>query len=92
MAFFVLEYHYVPDMLERRDEFRPAHLEHLRTAHERGEVVMAGALADPVDRGLLIWSVENRGRIEAFAAADPYVTGGLVVSSSIRAWNVVVGG
>ncbi|RKS68464.1 hypothetical protein CLV35_3590 [Motilibacter peucedani] len=91
MAVYLLEYSYVPDMLERRDPHRGAHLELIRAAHERGELVMAGALADPVDRGLLVWSVDDPAVVEAFVAEDPYVSAGLVVSWAVRPWTLVVG-
>ena len=46
---FLLFYTYVPDVLERRPQFRGAHLKHAWAAKERGELLLAGALADPVD-------------------------------------------
>ena len=48
------------------------------------------ALPDPYDRALLVWTAP-REVVERFAAADPYVTNGLVVGWSVREWNVVIG-
>jgi uncharacterized protein len=45
-----------------------------RAAHERGEL-LAGALPDPYDRDLLVWTAP---RVERFAQQDPYVVRGLV--------------
>lgn len=92
MAYYLLEYSYVPDILERRGEFRDAHLAGLRDAYARGEVVLAGAVADPVDRAVIVWSVEGPSVIETFVGADPYVANGLVTTWTIRPWSVAVGG
>jgi len=91
VPYLVLEYQLVDDYVERRAPLRPEHLELARAAHERGELAQAGALADPPDRALLIWSTGDRSVVEAFVAADPYVREGLVTSSAIRPWTVVVG-
>ncbi|HVU60978.1 MAG TPA: YciI-like protein [Mycobacteriales bacterium] len=91
MAFFVLEYHLVDDYLERRAEFRSDHLALARAASERGELVLAGALAEPSDRALLVWNVDDQSTIEAFANSDPYVRNGLVTEWLVRPWTVVVG-
>ena len=53
---------------------------------------MAGAFADPVDGAAFVFTVEDRARVEAFVAADPYVANGLVPSWRIREWTVVIGG
>ena len=92
MAYFLLEYALVADYLERRTPLRSEHLDLARAAFERGELVLAGALTDPADRAVLVWSTVDRDPIEAFVEADPYVRNGLVRSWTIRPWTVVVGG
>ena len=87
----LLEYALADDYLERRAALREEHLALAREAHERGELVLAGALPDPYDRALLVWTAP-REVVERFAAADPYVTNGLVVGWSVREWNAVIGG
>ena len=69
---------------------REDHLALARAAHERGELLLAGALADPYDRALLVFAGDGPGVAEAFAAADPYVTAGLVASWTVRQWNEVL--
>ncbi|HVT20728.1 MAG TPA: YciI-like protein [Mycobacteriales bacterium] len=91
MAYLVLEYRLVDDYLERRAEFRTEHLGLARAAAERGELVLAGALAEPADRAVLVWDVEDPSTVEAFANADPYVRNGLVSEWAVRPWSVVVG-
>jgi uncharacterized protein YciI len=57
----------------------------------RGEIVLAGAFADPPDKALLIFDVDDRSAPEDFAKNDPYVLNGLVKRWEVRAWSVVVG-
>ncbi|HWM84525.1 MAG TPA: YciI-like protein [Kofleriaceae bacterium] len=80
-----------PDYLERRAEFRSAHLARAWAAHERGELVLAGALADPVDGAVLLFRGDSPAVAEDFARTDPYVTSGLVVRWHVREWSTVVG-
>lgn len=91
MKHFLLFYDYVADVLDRRPQFRGAHLEHAWAAVDRGELVLAGALADPVDGALLVFAGEDREVAEDFARSDPYVTGGLVARWNVREWTTVVG-
>ena len=86
----VLEYTLADDYLQRRAALREEHLALVRAAHERGELLMAGALPDPYDRALLVWTAP-REVIERFVGTDPYGTHGLVTGWTIRPWNVVVG-
>jgi uncharacterized protein YciI len=86
----LLEYALVDDYLSRRAALREEHLALAREAHERGELLMAGALPDPYDRALLVWTAP-REVVERFAQQDPYVLHGLVEHWTIREWNVVVG-
>ncbi len=86
----VLEYTLVDDYLECRAALRDEHLALANAAHERGELLLAGALADPYDRALLIWTAP-REVVERFAEQDPYVVQGLVTRWEIRTWNVVIG-
>jgi uncharacterized protein YciI len=86
----LLEYTLADDYLERRAALREDHLALAREAHDRGELLLAGALPDPYDRALLVWTAP-REVVERFAAADPYVTNGLVTAWTVRPWNVVIG-
>ncbi|MFN3978991.1 MAG: YciI-like protein [Caldilinea sp.] len=89
--YYILFYEYVADILERRAPYRSEHLAGAQAAHDRGELVMAGALAEPVDRAVLIFKVNDPQVIEAFVHNDPYVKAGLVTSWQIRPWTVVIG-
>lgn len=91
MTHLVLEYRLSADYLERRPEFRGEHLALLEAATQRGVFVLGGALPDPFDRAVMVWTEDAAEDIEAFVAADPYVRHGLVESWQVRTWNTVVG-
>lgn len=88
---YILFYDIADDYMERRPQFREAHLKLAAEAHERGEIVLAGALADPLDGAILLFRGESPAAAEAFAVADPYVKNGLVRAWRVRKWNTVIG-
>ncbi len=88
---YLLFYDLREDYLEKRAAFRAAHLEKAWRAQQRGELVLAGALNEPVDSAILLFKAESPQAAEAFAKADPYVTNGLVVRWRVREWTTVVG-
>ena len=68
--------------------------EHLTLAWQsqaRGELILAGVVADPVDGAVLLFRADSPKIVEAFVAADPYVKNGLVTQWRVRPWNTVVG-
>jgi uncharacterized protein YciI len=87
----LLFYDYVNDIVERRAPFREAHLELVRKVHEQGVLLMAGALTEPVDGAVFVFTTDDRSIVEGFVAKDPYPREGLVTTWRIRPWNVVVG-
>ena len=89
---YLLFYEVVAEYVERREPFRDAHLEHARRAYDHGDLLLAGALADPVDRAVLLFDVDRREIPEDFARNDPYVLNGLVTRWAVREWTTVVGG
>lgn len=88
---YLLVYEVVPDYVERRRPLRAEHLALARAAHARGELLLGGALANPVDGAILLFQGESPAAAEAFAAADPYVRNGLVKRWRVREWMTVVG-
>ena len=88
---YLLIYDLAHDYLERRAEFRSAHLALAWQAQSRGELVLAGALADPADQAILMFNCDTPEPVQRFAATDPYVTHGLVKAFHVRQWNTVVG-
>jgi uncharacterized protein YciI len=88
---YLLMYELCDDYLERRGEFRDAHLKLAWEAQERGEIIVAGALADPFDMAVLMFEGDSPEVAERFARTDPYVVNGLVTGYKVRQWNTVVG-
>lgn len=91
MRHFLLFYEGAPDYLERRPQFRAKHLEYAWAAYERGDLIVAGALADPVDGAVLMFAGEDPRVAEDFARNDPYVVNGMIKHWHVREWTTVIG-
>ena len=87
----LLLYDLSPDYLARRTEWRDEHLDLAWQAQGRGELVLGGALADPVDGAVLLFQGDSPEVASRFAEADPYVLHGLVLRWRVRPWTTVVG-
>ena len=90
--YFILFYKTVENYLDQRAPYRSAHLACATAAAERGELCLAGALADPADGAVLVFKGDGPEAAERFARSDPYVQAGLIVEWKVRPWTVVIGG
>jgi uncharacterized protein YciI len=88
---YMLLYDYVENAVERRAPYREEHIRLAREAHERGELVMAGAWAEPVDGAAFVFQGDAPSVAEGFARKDPYVTNDIVTAWRVRPWTVVIG-
>ena len=88
---YLLFYEVSDDYIERRGEFRNQHLAKAWEASDRGELLLGGALAKPVDGAILLFRGDSPEVAENFAKADPYVLSGLVKSWRVREWTTVAG-
>ena len=88
---YLLFYETAANYLERMAEFRAEHLALAWASHARGELILGGALADPVDGAVLLFQGDTPEAAERFAAADPYVRNGLVARWRVRPWSTVAG-
>jgi uncharacterized protein len=59
-------------------------LRHACLQNAKGKLILAGALIEPVDGGLLVFKGASVEEIESFVASDPYVQNGIVANSSVR--------
>jgi len=91
MKYFALIYYVVDGFVSRRTAFREEHLRLVGKANRRGELLLAGALGDPVDRALLVFRTQDRSIAEDFARNDPYVINGLVTRWEVLPWAVAIG-
>jgi len=88
---YLLFYEVGENYVSRRAEFRDEHLARAWKASARGELVLGGALSDPVDGAVLLFKGDTSEVAEKFARADPYVTNGLVKRWYVREWTTVAG-
>src|SRR5206468_8295563 len=88
---YLLFYEVGEDYVFRRAQYRNAHLERAWKASEGGELILGGALANPVDGAVLLFKGNSPEVAERFAKADPYVTSGTVKRWYVREWNTVAG-
>jgi uncharacterized protein YciI len=88
---YLLTYEIAPDYMTRRAEFRGAHLKVAKQAVDRGELILGGAVGDPVESSLLLFKCDSPEIPEAFAQMDPYVLNGIVMRWKVSPWNTVVG-
>ncbi|HZU35852.1 MAG TPA: YciI-like protein [Gemmataceae bacterium] len=88
---YLLFYEVADDYVARRAPYRNQHLEKAWQASDRGDLVLAGALANPVDGAVLLFSGDSPAVAENFARTDPYVTSGAVKRWYVREWTTVVG-
>jgi uncharacterized protein len=88
---YLLFYEVDEDYVSKRAQFREAHLAKAWQASNRGELVLGGALANPVDGAVLLFKGDSAEIAENFAKNDPYVTSGAVKRWYVREWNTVAG-
>ena len=75
-----------PGGREARKRERPAHLERLRVLDHAGRIRFAGPLRDESGepRGsVIVFEASDLANARSFAAADPYVTGGVFASFEV---------
>jgi uncharacterized protein len=90
--YFILFYKTVEDYIEKRAPYREAHLAYANKSYAKGELFIAGALADPADGAVLVFKCDNPDVVEEFAKNDPYFLNGIIKEWNVRKWNVVIGG
>ncbi len=88
---YLLVYEVTDDYVKHRALFRTEHLALAQKAVDRGELVLGGALANPVDGAVLVFRGSSPSVAERFAEEDPYVVNGLVTRWHGREWTTVVG-
>ncbi len=87
----LLIYDVVENYVARRAPYRDEHLALARASQARGELVLGGALDDPVDQAVLVFRGDTPAAAKRFVELDPYVRHGLVTAWRIRPWKTVIG-
>lgn len=88
---YLLFYEVAQGYAEKRLPFRSTHLAHAQAAVARGELVLGGALINPLDMAVIVFQGDSPAVAESFAEQDPYVLNGLVARWYVREWTTVVG-
>ena len=88
---YLLMYDAGEDYVAARAPYRKAHLLHAMAAQQRGEIILAGAYANPADGALLVFQSDSPKTAEDFAKTDPYVLNDVIKSWRVREWTTVVG-
>lgn len=89
--YYILFYKTVDNYIERRQPYREQHLAYANSSFGKGELVLAGALAEPADSAVLVFKADSPAAAEDFAKNDPYVLNGVVTEWNVRPWTVVIG-
>ena len=80
-----------PDMLDKRMEVRPRHLEGMKALGE--QIICAGGLLDEESamRGsALVMEFDNRAALDAYLESEPYVVEGVWQKIKVDIINVVL--
>ncbi len=92
MAYYVIEYRYVPGLENLVESFRPAHRTHLRLLESEGQLIASGFLHDSSFNGaLLILRAPSAKQAAALLDDDPFITNGLVEDLRVREWVPTLG-
>ena len=88
---FVVNAHDGKNMLEKRMEVRPRHLENMDRL--RDNVICAGGLLDgdgSMKGSVLVMAFEDRAALEAYLASEPYIQEGVWERVEVEPMNVVI--
>jgi uncharacterized protein len=85
---YVMRYELAADGMARVGELFPQHEALWHRFREEGTLLAIGPMADPTQGAMGIFS--TRQAAEAFVAADPFVTEGVVGRWEILEWNEVL--
>ena len=88
---FLIKAYDGPDMLEKRMEVRPRHLEGMKALDK--QIIVAGGLLD--DKGkmkgsALVMEFENRAALEEYLKNEPYVVEGIWQKIEVEPMNIVL--
>lgn len=86
---YVLLYEATPDFMSKVMAHIEAHRALWKQFSEAGTLLMIGPFTDP-PAGSAMGIFTTRAAAEAFVAADPFVSQGIVARFTIREWNEVL--
>ena len=86
---YVLSYTAVEDFMPLAAANGAAHVARLHEFHDRGVLLMAGTLQEPMN-GEALAIFTTREALEEFVAGDPFVLNGVVATWATRPWHEVL--
>ncbi len=85
----VMTYRAVEDFLPLAQQHGPAHVARLHEFRDRGVLLMAGTLDEPMN-GDALAVFTTRAAAEEFISGDPFVVHGVVAQWTVRPWDEVL--
>ena len=88
---FLIKAYDGPNMLEKRMEVRPRHLEGIKALGKR--IICAGGLLDEAGRmkgSALVMDFPDRAALDAYLNSEPYVAEGVWEKIEVETMNVVL--
>ncbi|WP_243790392.1 YciI family protein [Saccharopolyspora gloriosae] len=89
MAKFVVEMVYGDDE-ERRLAVRPDHRVYAKSLAQRG-VLLAGGPYEDGKGAQLVYEAADAAAVQRLIDEDPYLTEGVIASTTVREWNAITG-
>ena len=90
MSTFAVRYSY-DERADVRDLVRPEHRAWRAGQAEQGALLGSGPFADGEPGALLVFRADDADALALILAQDPFSREGLVRSTEVRAWDVVLG-
>lgn len=87
----ILQYDYIPDILEKRGPYREGHLAAAKALQEQGKLILAGAYGTEVLGGMFIFKNMSKEEIDQYVQDDPYTKNGLITGYKVHPYMVAVG-
>lgn len=89
MPLYVTFYETGPDALDLLPVHYPEHRARVDGFHARGDLLMVGTFANPIEEGAM-GVFRTHEAAEEFVAGDPFVISGAVGNWYLREWNEVL--
>ena len=90
---YLITAHDGPDMLEKRMEVRPRHLENMERVKKAGSVVCAGGILDEAGRlvgSALVLDFASRDLLDTYLASEPYIVEKVWETVTVESMHVVI--
>lgn len=88
---YLLQYQISDDYMKKRALYWEEHPSLAWQTAERGELLLGGAVGEPVKSAQLLVNVDDLAVVEAFAESYPYVINELVTQYKVLPWTTVIG-